>query len=120
MTEDRDPYLQSLFAESQQTLPGDEFVRAVMAKTVRLKRNLYLSTAAVVVVLLIMSWLLSWPLVDIALVFSQVLSTEIFAIGDSLLALLLLPVNNLAALLVLVWRIARFGWHLAAADSYSS
>jgi len=120
MTEDRDPFIQSLFAEDQQTLPGDEFVNAVMARTTRLKRNLYLSCLAAVCALLLLSWALSWPLVDIALAFSQVLGTEIIVIGDSLLALLLLPINNLATLLVIIWRIARYGWLHATEGSYSS
>ncbi len=120
MTEDRDPYLQALFAESQQTLPGDAFVTAVMARTVQLKRNIYLAGAIATIILLLVSWVFSWPLVEMALTFSQVLSTEIIAAGDSMLALILLPINNLAALLVLIWRIARYGWLHATEGSYSS
>lgn len=120
MTEDRDPYLQSVFDDNQTELTEEEFVQSVMARTVRLRRNLYLCSFVAFGFILIVSWLMSWPLADIGLAFSQVLGTELVELGDSVISLLLIPVNNLATLLVIVWRIARRGWVHAAQGSYSS
>ncbi len=119
MIEDRDPFLQALFMEDIEDLPGDDFVAGVLSRTSRRKRYIYLVGLAGAIILLLLSWLFAWPLADIALAFSRVMGMEIITVGDSLINLLLLPVNNLATLLIVIWRVARLGCRHASQASYS-
>lgn len=51
---------------------------------------------------------------------TQFLGTEIFYIGDAAVAAFLSPINNIATVLVIIWRIIRFGWSRATQAAYSS
>lgn len=118
MTEERDPHLLKLFAESQETLEDDAFVDSVMQRTVALKRYLAMIAIGCITLLVIVSLIFSWPLLGLAMSFSSILGTEIFAIGNGVLAWFLTPVNNLATVLFIVWRIFRFGWNRSTNLSY--
>ncbi|MCG8414455.1 MAG: hypothetical protein MI746_09585 [Pseudomonadales bacterium] len=52
------------------------------------------------------------------MVFTSTLSTEIFAIGNGAVAWVLTPVNNLAAVFLIIWKLFRFGWNRATNLSY--
>ena len=118
MTEDRDPGLLALFAEGQETLEDEAFVAAVMQRAVALKRYLLLTCCASIMLLLGAALVFSWPLLGLAMNFTSILSTEIFVISNGVVAWLCTPVNNLATLLFLVWRILRFGWARSTNLSY--
>lgn len=107
-TEDRDPLLQSLFREAEQELDGTLLTEQVMARTRSLRLLLLAGGASAALVLLGGAWLLlGIPLFDFAVLISGVLATPIFDLGDGWLALLLLPVNTLASLLVLLFKALR-------------
>lgn len=118
MTEDRDPFLQTIFAENQQQLDDEEFVHSVVQRTTLLKRNLLLTFASSILLLLLLSWIFSWPLLGLAMVFTSTLSTELFALGNGAIAWMLTPVNNLATVFLIIWRLFRFGWNRATNLSY--
>ena len=120
MTEDRDPILQALFMTESEDLPGDEFVAGVMRRTSRRKHYIYLAGLGGTIILVLLSWMFAWPLTDVAMAFSRMMGIEIIPLGNNLVNLLLLPVNNLATLLIVVWRVARLGWQRASLASYSS
>lgn len=100
MTDDRDPILQSLFAEAQLDLEGKEFTALVMAQSNRL-RNRGIGIAACIALLLATgAWFLAIPL-EIAELITQVLTITLIELGDSWVAWMFSPINNLASLLIL-------------------
>ncbi len=120
MTEDRDPFLQTLFAEDQQELAGDAFIEDVMAKTRNIRRNLYLTFAASILAFVVIALIAEWPLLGLAITFSEVLGMELVNFGNSTISWVLLPINNLATLLVLLWRVVLIAWNRASSASYIS
>ena len=120
MTEDRDPFIQNLFAESQADIQDDEFTDAVMARVDGLKRRLLYLLLGSLAAFFACSLLFSWPILGMFTALTQFLSTEIFYIGDAAVAMFLSPINNIATFLVIVWRIVRFGWTRATQASYAS
>jgi hypothetical protein len=108
-TEGRDPLLQTLFREAEQELDGTLLTERVMARTRRFRLLLLGGSASAVLLLLGGAWLLlGIPLFEFAVLISGVLATPIFDLGQGWLALLLLPVNTLASLLVLMFKAVRF------------
>lgn len=120
MTEDRDPFLQTLFAEGQLELEGDAFIEDVMARTRNVRRSLYLSFAAMVLSFIAVALMAGWPLLGLAITFSEVLGMELISFGNSTISWMLLPINNLATLLVLLWRVVLVAWNRASSASYIS
>ncbi len=120
MTDDRDPYLQTLFAEDQPSLPAEDFVDAVMARTYRLKRNLYVTFGTLVAAFFATAWFAGWPLLSIISSLGGILGMELVSFGDSTIGWVLLPVNNLATILALIWRLVLMAWNRAESASYVS
>ena len=95
--EHHDPLLQSLFSEAEQDLDGQAITARVMART-RSYKLLMLAGA----------WLLfGIPLFDFAVLLSEALATPLFDLGEGWPALLLLPVNTIASLLVILFKALR-------------
>ena len=108
MNEDRDPYLESVFARAEQELDGRAITAQVMARTRSFKLLLLAGGASVAALLLAGARLIfGIPLFDFAILVSQVLATPLFNLGEGWLALLLLPLNSVAGLLVLTFRALR-------------
>jgi len=106
--EQRDPLLQSLFDDAEQELDGTALTAKVMARTRSYKLLLLTGGASGVLALLGGAWLLfGVPLFDFAVLLSEVLATPLFNLGEGWLALLLLPVNTVASLLVLLFKALR-------------
>jgi hypothetical protein len=109
MTSDQhDPFLQSLFAEAGPELEGEAFSARVMARTRSLRYLLLTGAAALVLAFLGGAWLLfGVPLFEFAVLISQALATPIFNLGEGWLALILLPVNTVASVLVIMFKALR-------------
>jgi len=106
--EQRDPLLQSLFNDAEQELDGTVLTAQVMARTRSYRLLLLTGGASGVLALLAGAWLLfGVPLFDFAVLLSGALATPLFDLGEGWLALLLLPVNTVASLLVLLFRALR-------------
>jgi hypothetical protein len=108
MTDHRDPLLQTLFAEAQQELDGEAITARIMAKT-RNRRNLLVAGGIISsLVLLTGAWLVfAVPLLEFALLVTQGLSMTLVDLGEGWLALVFLPVNNIASLLVITVKAIR-------------
>jgi len=107
-TDRRDPYLQSLFAEAAQELQGEAFSARVMTKTRKLRYLVLTGVAAMVLVFISGAWLLfGVPLFEFAVLVSQALATPLFNLGEGWLALILLPVNTVASVLVIMLKALR-------------
>ena len=101
MTEERDPDIQNLFASADEELTPNQFVPVVMETVASherwskiIKLGLWLCGALIV-------WLLSAPIQSAVAFLSQGFSIAFYSPENALLAGLLLPVNNVATLVVL-------------------
>lgn len=101
MTDERDPLLQSLFAESVPTIDAEEFTGRVMTKTYALRQKLITAGLIAGTLLILYIWMFGVPLQDFVLLITQFLSKNIIDIGNSWLALAVSPLNSVAGLLAL-------------------
>ena len=108
MTNHLDTQLQTLFAEAQQELPGEEITARVMART-RSMRNLLLAGGISAALLLLAgAWLVfAIPLLEFAVLIAEALTMTLFNLGEGWLALVFLPVNNIGSLLVIIAKAIR-------------
>jgi len=98
----------SLFAEAGQCLEGKGFSAGVMARTCRRRYVVLSSAAAAILAIGVATWLLlGLPLLEFAVLISRVLATPLFDMGEGWLALVLLPVNTIASVLLFVLKAAR-------------
>jgi hypothetical protein len=108
MTEQRDPLLQSLFAEAEQHLEGEALTTRVLARTRRARYLLLGGAGAAVLAALAITWLLfGIPLFEFAVLVASLLTTPLVELGEGWLALALLPVNTVASVLILSLRAMR-------------
>lgn len=119
--DNQDQMLQSVFAEARQDLDGAAITARVMAKT---RRLLYLVAAGVLsfaVVLLAGTWLIfGLPLLEFAVLISQFLTTTLVDLGEGWLALVFMPVNNIASLCIVTARAIHLGWKKIIGASFTS
>lgn len=99
MTDDRDPLLQTLFAEAQHDLDGEAFTALVMTQTRNLQYRLIAGLICVALMLATCAWLLAIPQ-EFGQLIAQLLSRSLIDLGDSWIAWLFLPVNNIGSLLI--------------------
>ena len=106
MTDHRDQLLQSVFAEARQELDGEALTAWVMAKTRNMSYMLMAGGIAAALVLLASAWLIfAIPLLEFAVLISQGLTMPLVDLGEGWLALVFLPVNNIASLLVITVKV---------------
>ncbi len=101
MTEDRDPMLQTLFANAKQDLAGEAFTAKVMKQTDKRKPRAVSGWICVGLVLAPCAWLLATPLQEAVHLLTQSLTLSLIDLNDRWLAQILLPVNSVASLLAL-------------------
>jgi hypothetical protein len=106
MTDERDPLLQSLFADAQHDLDEEAFTAAVMARTRFVRYRRVAPWIGFVLMLAAGAWYLTVPL-EVAQLIAQALTTTLINLGDGWLAWIFSPINNIAALLVLIVKAIR-------------
>ena len=108
MSDFPDPLLQTLFTEAQQELEGTALTTRVMDKIRKLKNLLLAGGIATALLLLTAAWLVfSMPLLEFAILIAQGLGTTLFDLGEGWLALVFLPINNVAGLLAIIVKTSR-------------
>ena len=121
MTESYDPLLQNLFAEARQELDGEVLTSRVMAKTRRFRYLLLTSGISAVLLILAVAWLIfAIPLLEFAVLLSQGLTMTLIDLGEGWLALVLMPVNNIASLCVISAKAIHLGWKKILNASFSN
>ena len=120
ITNNQDQMLQSVFAEARQDLDDKALTARIIAKT----RKLYYLVAgggiAVAVVLLAGTWLIfGMPLLEFAILTSQFMTMALFDLGEGWLALALMPVNNIASLMVISAKAIHMGWKKLIGASFT-
>ena len=120
MTGNRDQLLQSMFAEARRDLDGEALTARIMTKTNRLLYLLVAGGISLALMVLTGVWLMfGIPLLEFALLISQVLAMGLFALGEGWLAVVFMPVNNIASLLVITARGLHLTWKKINAASFT-
>ncbi len=110
MTEERDPHIQSLFANTDADLPDDGFTARVMTD-VRRRRNRHVFAKITAGILLIAGAIvLLAPLHDAVPGLSAWLTVPLFALDNPWLTDLLAPLNSVAAVCVAGLAMLRFAY----------
>jgi hypothetical protein len=101
MADDRDPRLQTLFADATPEFEADAFTARVMEKTRFLKYRLPASVIGIALVLAICALLLAPPLQEFAILVALGLTTALIDLGDGWIAWLFSPINTVGSLLII-------------------
>jgi len=111
ITDNQDQLLQSVFAEARQNLDDEAITSRIMAKTRRVLYMLAAGVLSIAVVLAVGIWLIfGMPLLEFAVLISQFLTMTLIDLGEGWLALVFMPVNNIASLVVVTAKAIHLGW----------
>lgn len=110
MTNERDPILESLFADAESELDGKQFTAQAIEQPQKFKQRLLAAGAGIALLLVLCAWVLAIPVQEFSLLLTQVLGTALFDLGESSVSWILAPVNNLASGLLLSAKLLRVGW----------
>lgn len=118
MNEDNDPVLQEIFRNAEAELTGEQFTRQVLKRARQHRLRISVLIGIVAVVALGVTWLFSIPVLTLGGDISQALMIELVPLEGSRVGWLLAPLNNSAALLVLLWRFLRYIQRRSLSASY--
>lgn len=119
MTDNTDQLLQSAFADARQELDGEALTKRVLAKTRQMLYLLATGGIALALVLLAGVWLiLGMPLLEFAVLISQFLATALIDLGEGWLALVFMPVNSVASLVIVTAKAIHMGWKKISGASF--
>ena len=111
MAELHDAKLESLFAEAKCDFEGEAITAQVMTRTRNRLFTLLGGGALLSLVALLIGWyVFSGPLLDFAVLVSEFLTNPLIDLGEGWLALALLPINNIASILVLTTKVSLLAW----------
>ncbi len=102
MNEERNPELESLFAENQQDLADDSFTDSVVARVTTRRRRVLLGRVTVVILLIALEIVLESPIQSSLGVFSSILGTTLIEVDNEWLEFAVAPLNSPAGLLGIV------------------
>ena len=120
ITNNQDQMLQSVFAEARQDLDDKALTDSIMAKTRKFYYLLAGGSIAVAALLLAGTWLIfGIPLLEFAVLISQFMTMALFDLGEGWLALALMPVNNIASLMVISAKAIHMGWKKLIGASFT-
>lgn len=95
MSDDKDPFLQSLFSEAEEDLPGESFTVDVMAKAEAIRKRSRFLWIGITVLLLPCLWFLA-PLLQQSIgLLTESMTFSPLAIENQTLAEMLYPINNI-------------------------
>jgi hypothetical protein len=111
MAELHDVKLESLFAEAKHDLEGEAITARVMSRTRNRLFTLLGGGALLSLVLLLIGWyVFAGPLLEFAVLVSEFLTNPLIDLGEGWLALVFLPINNIASILVLSTKVSLLAW----------
>ena len=120
MTNNQDQLLQSVFAEARQDLNDEALTSSIVSRTRNFSWLLKTGAISIAILLLAATWLVfGMPLLEFALLISQLLALELFELGEGWLGLALMPVNNIASLLVISAKAIHLAWKKLIGSSFA-
>ena len=99
MSNERDPVLETLFAESKLEINENGFSDQVMDGVEKRRRNAFLGRIALLALLVAFELLLSEPVQHSVGAMTEMLSSSLFDIKSDWLAIILSPLNSVAGLI---------------------
>jgi len=99
MSDERDPLLESLFAEAERNLEDDVYIKQVMVRVEKRRRNVLVGRFSLVALLVVFELLLSAPLQHTVGVIAQALSATLLELENEWVALVFAPLNSIAGLI---------------------
>jgi len=109
MNDERDPKLEALFKDAAAESPNDDFTDKVMtnddftdkvmASVASRRRNVMIGRIAIVALIVLLEVLLSAPVQSAVGAFVEVLGTPLIELNQSILAMMLTPVNSIAGVI---------------------
>lgn len=99
MNDERDPWLESLFVQAERHLEDDDYIRQVMIRVGKRRRNVLMGRLALVSLLVVFELLLSAPLQNTVGIITQALSATLLELENEWIALVLAPLNSIAGLI---------------------
>jgi hypothetical protein len=99
MNDERDPKLEALFTDAAAEPPNDDFTDKVMTGVASRRRNVMIGRIAIVVMIALLEVLLSAPVQSAVGAFVEVLGTPLIELNQSMLAMMLMPVNSIAGVI---------------------
>mgnify|MGYP005654244397 CR=1 FL=1 len=94
MSDNRDPALQTLFADAEQDLPAQGFTADVMAGVNQHRHRAAAGWVVVGIAVALCVWLLATPLQDAARLLARGFTAPLISLGDGALSQALSPINN--------------------------
>lgn len=121
MTSNQDQLLQSVFAEARQDLNDEALTTSIVSRTRNFSWLVATAAISIAILLLAATWLVfGMPLLEFALLISQLLALELFELGEGWLGLALMPVNNIASLLVISAKAIHLAWKKLIGSSFAN
>jgi hypothetical protein len=99
MNNERDPLLDSLFAQAECEPANDNFQAVVMANIAKRRRKVFIGRVAIVALLIALELVMSSPMQNFFGTVTEALSTSLFEIKNEWIALAVAPVNSIAGLI---------------------
>lgn len=99
MSNERDPVLETLFAESKLEINENGFSDQVMDGVEKRRRNVFLGRIALLALLVVFELLLSQPVTHSVGVMTEMLGVSLFDIKTGWVAVVLGPLNSVAGLI---------------------
>ena len=118
MVDDRNLFLQTLFAEANEELEGESFTLKVMAQSRKQRYQTMVSWFSLAAMMLTSAVLLAAPLQEFAQLLTFVFTRTLVDLGGGWLTWLLSPVNNIGSLVIVGGRALRVGWKKIRRASY--
>jgi len=99
MNDERDPKLEALFKDAAAESSSDDFTDKVMMGVASRHRNVMIGRIAIVALIVLLEVLLSAPVQSAVGAIVEVLGTPLIELNQSILAMMLTPLNSIAGVL---------------------
>ena len=99
MNDERDPLLESLFAQAERDFAGEEFTAGIMTRIQKRRRNVLVGRLGVIALLVALELLLNAPLQNSVGSLTQTMGAGLFQFDNEWLEYALGPLNSVAGLL---------------------
>lgn len=99
MNDERDPKLEALFTDAAAESPNGDFTDKVMAGVASRRRNVTIGRFTIVALIVLLEVLLSAPVQSAVGAFVEVLGTPLVELNQSMLAMMLSPLNSIAGVI---------------------
>lgn len=99
MNDERDPQLESLFANAAAESPNGSFTDRVMTSVANRRRNVLFGRIAIVALIILLEVLLSAPVQSTVGVIVDLLGAPLIELSQPMLAMILTPVNSIAGVI---------------------